>query len=250
MSSSSGNSTIIDDVMFDLGGINKKWLPELLKNNEVDMTKVKYLVHSHEHGDHYNAVVERYIYKTYPWITVLVRRHMYERLMKDMRELKRGKPLDTEENLEKRFKVMPDVWQTPRMYIHAFDLPHGDTISTGYIGVDKESGTKFFFATDFESIDALPKAHDIDHIFIEANHQDDFMYKLYDKGVILKDWAIKSSSRHLSIEDAMTYANLVGTKNNKDVHFLHKSSRFFDTENVDVQKLIDGGQATSITDIQ
>lgn len=249
MSGSSGNCVVIEDVMFDLGGINIKHFPELLQLNNIDMNNINFLTHSHAHSDHYNPSLDWKLYQQYPQLDFVVRKSMYERLWSDMNITKRHKHLDTVEHLQQRILKMPDVWQSNKLIIKAFDLPHGDTRSTGYVGYSKETKSTFFFGTDFDSISVLPHLKHIDHVFIEANHEANWMGKLFGKGVIPTEWVVESTSRHLSIEDSKTYANMISSSD-PDIHYLHKSSRFFDIDNLNVDDLIRTGQAVPIEKYQ
>lgn len=245
-SGSSGNCVVIEDVMFDLGGINIKHFPEFSK--DIDMNNIQILTHSHPHSDHYNPSLDWWLYRHYPNLKITVRSHMYQRLWNDMDQLKRHKHLDTEFNRKQRLIKTPDIWETDKLVIKSFDLPHGSILSTGHYGFNKETNATFFMATDFDSINILPLIHNVDYVFIEGNHERDFVQKLHDRGLILKDWVIESSSRHLSIEDSRTYANMIASPD-AEIHYLHKSSRFFDLANITNEELIDSGQTYKIGDI-
>lgn len=217
-SGSSGNAVRINDILFDIGiSYKDKKMQELI--DECNTIFV-----SHKHGDHLNLTTYKYLCEYYPLTKIYVNEQTKDFIVN-------ATPRYNHSNLHvfhDRDQILVgdteiDIYQTKH------ERP---AISTAYKGI-LPNLDEFVFATDFYDFNDLPQDKS-DYFFIEANHDENYKWYLKEierlGGQKLESWILKSTGRHTTKQDALRYYQEHRRSKSSKFIPLHKSSRFYDTQ--------------------
>lgn len=220
-SGSSGNSVLVNGLLFDIGISAKKndKMKDLIQSAEAIFV-------SHPHPDHLNMTTYRWVSDYFPFKKVIVNEQT-------AKAIKDRSPKYDHSNLivvrDRDDLVMPNGTEI-KIYLTKHEKDVG---STAYLGTTDSLET-FMFATDFYDFDDLPQKDEvggIDYCFVEANHDEQYAWYLKEianlGGPALKPWILKSTGRHTSKQQALRYFSQNKSENGEFIP-LHKSSRFYD----------------------
>lgn len=219
--SQDGNCLRVENVLFDIG-VSFKTIYQTLKKHSI---KVVFI--SHKHSDHLNISTVKQISETFPWITFLINKDVFNKIKSELPDFKGRYNVIADGN---KITIPSESSKYRSLVIQIFHTDHEKKlISNGYYGDKIFNGSKeienFVFATDFWNVNNLPNKK-IDYFFLEANYQEETFKKAKQEG-ILPLWSIQGTDRHLSRE--LSHEYYLKHRRNKNSKYipLHKSSRMY-----------------------
>ncbi len=206
-SGSKGNCTLIKgkeaNLLIDAGG-TLKYIEEKLNENELSIDKINYILISHSHSDHTNAL-QSIIKKAHP--TIIVSELMY----KDLGFLKRY------ENV----MYMQDSFNLDDLQIETIKTSHDTTDSRGFIITEGNSSIVQITDTGYLNQKYFNKLKNKNLYIMESNHNIEMlMHGRYPKWLKAR---VASDVGHLSNESSAYYLSKLIGENTKKVILAHLS---------------------------
>jgi len=197
-SGSSGNSVLINNMLFDIGLPFKKIKPYLYQTD--------YIFISHVHTDHLKVSTYNQIRKLFPNIIMIGNLEVHEKARMDI-VAHEGEPIR-----------LNGTVVTP------FLAPHDVTVYGWTWELDNKN---YIFVTDTYSMQNAPNKK-YDYLFVEANHDQHKVDAIMNHDRSIYGYsAVDGALRHLSTQQAKEFYYLHRrTKDSLWVQ-LHKSSRFY-----------------------
>lgn len=195
-SGSSGNSVVINDIIFDVG-VSYKAIKDYLYDTKI-------IILTHTHSDHVKKSTLNRIRREFPRITVVGNYEVAQQFDVDIVSLE-DTPL-----------VVDDYVFIP------FVCPH-DVLNYGYIWEHK--GKNYLYATDTASMDNCPEWK-FDYMFLESNHDEKKINKIQSENHNGYRPFI-SAKRHLSTQECKLFYFMNRRENDSLLVELHKSNRFY-----------------------
>lgn len=194
---SGGNAVRIENILMDAGIPYSK-----LKN---ELNKVKYVVYTHKHTDHFNLTTYLRIRENFPYIQVIGNWEIGS-LVKLDHIINAGYPIQVGEYLFNACQVEHDVLT----YAYYF----------------KVKGYDVLFATDLANTDSLPNKK-FDYIFLESNYDEDVIKQVKNKHYGRYYPYLDSTTRHLSRQQNLAYFYIHKKDTDSELVELHMSKRFY-----------------------
>ena len=217
-SGSEGNATIISDgntdIIIDAGGTEKRLL-EALKGIGKDLSTVKAIFITHEHGDHTKAIYtlsKKYSVPIYTSIGTA----------KSICS-KKDVCIETRKCVAKHIRTIEanNTYEIDSLLVTPFQIPH-DVEAHGF-KIEFEDGKNLTYATDTGCVtrEMLTNFEGTDIAVIESNHDRDMLingnYAEFLKQRILSDYG------HLSNEVASRFALWLSQRGTKHIFLAHLS---------------------------
>lgn len=228
-SGSSGNSLYIKPyrVIIDLGLPFKRY-------DESIFYDIKYILLTHEHGDHFNIATITKISNNFPHITFVLSEYLYESAVEKFKA--KGKDFEkinyqilTDEPIV--YEVSEDNYALIRHTL----TDHGDLVNVsytikGFIPVDHIETPVILYASDLTTTEpklkteGLPKDEIYNLMFLEANYSAEEVFEVLQEDP--NDRKALGNLRHLSEDAAFNYVRRYLDKDNGIFIPLHGSSEF------------------------
>lgn len=230
-SGSSGNSLYIKPyrIIIDLGLAYRNYDEDIFYN-------VKYILLTHEHGDHFYVTTIDRIHKKFPHITFVMSEHLYDVAFDIFK--KKGRDFNDIKNIQILSKNEPLIYEIENdeyalikhtMTDHG-DIPNVSYTIKGFKPIDSIKEPVILYASDLISTEpttrteGLPKDEIYNLMFLEAN------YDATDVHEVLKhdphDRKALGNLRHLSEDNAFNYVYRYLNKEHGYFIPLHASNEF------------------------